>query len=154
MSKDGEGRYFFRSSKACRYTSDQEKSFICLKVLKNGRHLSADLEINRLSAAILPFNCYTSFFMFRCFMSMIAFIFSGLASIPRCETRNPRNFSEVTPNVYLVGFNLIWCRRSMLKASSRSQIWFEVWVLFTNMSSTYTTMFCPICALKILLMSR
>ena len=94
MSKGGEARYFFRSSKACRHSSDQEKSFICLKVLKNGRHLLADLEINRLSAVILPFNCCTSF-VFGCFMSMIAFIFLKLTSISRCEIKNPKKFFEV-----------------------------------------------------------
>ena len=153
MSKGGEASYFFRSSKVCRHSSDQEKSFICLKILKNGRHLSADLEINQLSATILSFSYCTSFFVFGCFMSMIVFIFLELASIPYCETRNPRNFSEVTPNAHLVGFNLIWCRRSILKASSKSRIWFEVWVLFTSMSFTYTFIFRLVCALKILLTS-
>ena len=154
MSKGGEAKYFFKSSKASRHSSNQEKSFICLKVLKNGRYLSTDLEINWLSATILPFSYCTSFFVFGCLISMIVFIFSRLASIPHCKIRNPKNFFEITLNAHLIGFNLIWYRRSMLKASSKSRIWFEVWILFTSMSSTYSFMFYPIYALKILLTSR
>jgi len=42
------------------------------------------------------------------FMSKIADILSGLASIPRWATRYPKNFSEAAPKVHFSGFNFTW----------------------------------------------
>ena len=74
VSSDGEVRYFFRSLKDYRYSSDHMKSFDYLKVLKKDKHLSVDLKMNRLSATILSLSCCISFFELGCFMLMIAFI--------------------------------------------------------------------------------
>ena len=132
MSNGRDVKYFFRSSKDYQYSSDHKRFFACLKILKKGKYLSADLEMNWLSAAILPVSCCISFLELRCFVSMIAFIFLKLASIPHCDTRN-LNFSlKITPNAHLVGFNFNWYRRSVSKASSKSQIWSEVWRFFTS----------------------
>jgi hypothetical protein len=40
-------------------------------------------------------------------MSKIAFVFSGLVSIPLIETMNPRNFLNDTPNAHLKGLSFI-----------------------------------------------
>ena len=56
VKRGGELKYSFKSSKAFWYSSIQVKSIICLRVLKNGRYRSADLEINRLRDAIHPTN--------------------------------------------------------------------------------------------------
>jgi hypothetical protein len=47
-------KYFFRSSKACCCSRPHSKWSELLNVLKNGKALSADLEMNLLSAANLP----------------------------------------------------------------------------------------------------
>ncbi|KAL0373587.1 UNVERIFIED_CONTAM: hypothetical protein Sradi_3274400 [Sesamum radiatum] len=40
-------------------------------------------------------------------MSMMALIFSGLASMPLSEIMYPRNFPPLTPKVHLAGFNFM-----------------------------------------------
>ena len=40
-------------------------------------------------------------------MSNIAWILPGFASIPLCETMNPKNFLEETLNAHLLGFSFI-----------------------------------------------
>jgi hypothetical protein len=42
-------------------------------------------------------------------------IFSGLASIPRHETKKPRSLPAVTPNTHLSGFSLVRVRRSLVE---------------------------------------
>ena len=65
--------------------------------LKKGTHLSVNFEMNMLSAAILPVRLYTSLCFLGEGMPISAFILSGLASMPRTLTINPRNFPEDTP---------------------------------------------------------
>ena len=65
------------------------------------------LEINLFKVATRPVNLYTSFTLLREVMSNIALTFSGLASIPCCETMNPRNLLDETPNTHFARFNLI-----------------------------------------------
>ena len=154
MSNGEDVRYFLKFLKDYRHSSDHEKSFLCRKILKKDRYLSTDFKMNRLSTVILLLSYCISFLELRCFILIMIFIFLRLSSISRCDIRNPKNFFKVTPHAHLVRFNLIWSRWSVLKASSKSGLWFEVWVLFTSMSSMYTFIFHPICALKILLASH
>ena len=126
---------FFRSSKDYRHLSDHEIFFACLKVLKKDKHLSVDLEMNRLSTVIFLLSCCISFLELGYFILMIAFIFLILASIFHCDIKNSKFFLKVTPNVYLVRFNFIWCRRSVLNISFKFRKWSEVWRFFTNISS-------------------
>ena len=50
-------------------------------------------------------------------MFKIAWILSGFASIPLCETIKPRNFPDVTLKAHLPGFNFILYRLSVSKVS-------------------------------------
>ena len=50
-------------------------------------------------------------------MSNMAWILSGFASIPLCETMNPINFPDETPNAHLLGFSFILYRLSVSKVS-------------------------------------
>jgi hypothetical protein len=52
-------------------------------------------------------------------VTSITLIFSGLASIPRCETRKPSSFSTETPNTHLSGFNFVRVERNLSKIMSR-----------------------------------
>ena len=65
------------------------------------------LETNLFKVATHPVSLYSSFTLLKEAMSNMALTFSGLASIPRCETMNPRNLLDKTPNTHFVGFNLI-----------------------------------------------
>jgi hypothetical protein len=107
--------------------------------LKNGRARSASLVINRLSTAKHLVSFWTSFMRAGSHISSIALIFSGLALIPRCETRKPSNFSAETPNTHLSGFNImcIECNlsKTMVRLSSRD----ECDLILMIMSSTYTS---------------
>ena len=65
------------------------------------------LETNLFKAATCPVSLYSSFTLLEEVMSNMALTFFGLASIPRCETMNPGNLLDETPNNHFVGFNLI-----------------------------------------------
>ena len=60
-------------------------------------------KINLLRAATLPVRLCTSLVLLEDHMSNRAFIFSGLAYMPRWLTMNPKNFPEATPKVHLRG---------------------------------------------------
>ena len=96
-------RYSFSSSKASWHSSVHSKAFF--SILKNSRHLSVTLESNLLRAATLPFRLYTSLTFFGGIISSMAWILSGLASTPYCETMKPRNFPDDTSNAQ-PGFRL------------------------------------------------
>ena len=74
---------------------------------KGGKHVSVALKTNLFSAATRPIKDWTSLMFFRGSMSNIAWILPGFASIPLCETMNPKNFLEETLNAHLLGFSLI-----------------------------------------------
>ena len=68
-------------------------------------------------------------------------IFSGFASIPRLEMRNPSNFLPGTPNVHFDGLSLISYLLKLAKVSarsvSRSEPYYVIHVCFhipTNLS--------------------
>ena len=75
-------RYVFKSLKAFWHSSVHSNAF--LRTLKNGNHLSVALEINLLRATTRPVKDWTSLMLCRGFISRIALIFSGFASIPLC----------------------------------------------------------------------
>ena len=68
--------------------------------------MSVTLEMKHLRAATLPISFYTSLMFLGEVISSMAFTFSRLAYIPRCDTMKPRNFPEETLNAHFAG-NLI-----------------------------------------------
>jgi hypothetical protein len=75
--------------------------------LKNGRHVSVDLEMNWFKAAILPVSCCSCLVVCGDYISKIALTFSGFASIPLCETINSKNFPEETPKAHFARLSFI-----------------------------------------------
>lgn len=105
----------FNCSNALLHSSSQVWIFVCTK--KYGRHLSADLEMDLLSAAILPvFFVHVSWW----FMSIIAQVFSMFASIPLSKNIKPKNLPNSTPKAHFTGLSFILYYRRMAKASRRS----------------------------------
>ena len=80
-------KYAFNDSKVVAYLGPQVKSFVSRSVRRNDKLRSADREMNLFSAASLPDSFCTSLADFGGFMSSIASIFYGFASIPRCDMR-------------------------------------------------------------------
>jgi hypothetical protein len=99
-------RYALRSSKACCYFVPHSKLSELLRVLKKGNPLSADLEMNLLSAANLPVSIWTCFWLEGGFMFTTAAIFSGFASIPLTDTRHPNSFPFLIPKMHFSRFSL------------------------------------------------
>jgi hypothetical protein len=115
LSRGGLVRYAFKLEKASSHSSDHSKAF--LRILKKGRHLSVEREMNLFNAASRPVSCCSCFVVFGDCISRTARIFSGLASIPLLETIYPRNFPEDTPKAHFEGFNFIPYCFSVAKAS-------------------------------------
>ncbi|KAI5349648.1 hypothetical protein L3X38_002537 [Prunus dulcis] len=90
---------------------------------ENGLHLSIDFERNQLRAAALPVRLCISFTMEGDFISRMALIWRGCASIPHCVTKYPRNRPDDTPNVHLLGFSFMRYWQSRLNASTRFLRW-------------------------------
>jgi len=88
-----------------------------------------------------PISLCTSFkFYGFCKSRMVAHL-SGLASIPRAVSMNPRNFPVATPNTSLVGFNLLLYLQIWLITSMRASTWlraprFDHHVVHVNLYST------------------
>ena len=72
-----------------------------------GRHLFVALEMSLLRAATLLVRLCTSLVLPKDCISIKAYIFPKLASMPRCLTINPRNFPKAMPNAHLRGFSFI-----------------------------------------------
>ena len=108
----------------------------CLSNLKKGKARSPNLEMNLPSTVMQPLRRCISL-TFRGMLSpSIALIFSGLASIPQCDTKKPRSLPEGTPKTHFSGLSLIWIRRKLLKVSRRSARRVPCSLDFTTMSST------------------
>ncbi|KAM2706140.1 hypothetical protein EV1_035261 [Malus domestica] len=107
-----------------------------LSALKKGAHMSVALEMNLVKAATLPVRLWMSFEVIGYFMSRIALIFSGLASMPRWLIMKPKNLPEPTPKAHLLGFNLIRYLFRMVKVSDRSVMCWSACLLLTSISST------------------
>ena len=101
----GELRYVFNAENASSHFVSHRKAFF--RTSKKGWHLSLALDTNRLKAAILPVNHWTSFIPDGDGMSSTAFILSRFASIPLWLTMKPINFPVDTPKAHLVGFSFI-----------------------------------------------
>lgn len=73
--------------------------------------------MNLDKATIQPVNLWTCFLVVRSSgIPSIALIWSRLTSIPRCDTKKPKNFPEAMPNAHFSGFSFIMYRLSMSKA--------------------------------------
>jgi len=98
-------KYSFNLRKGSLHSSLQVNAF--LKILKKGRHLLVDREMNRFKAVILPVSCCSCLIVLGGCISRTSFIFSGLAYMPLYDTMNPNNFPYETPEAHLVVFNFI-----------------------------------------------
>jgi hypothetical protein len=78
--------------------------------------------MNLFRAAIQPVNFCTSLIVAGASISVMAVIFTGLASMPRSLTMNPSNFPEGTPKTHLVGLSFHQNLRRLLNVSSKSAI--------------------------------
>ena len=138
-SRDGLAKYVFNPWKASSHLPSQLILPLPLSAWKNGRHLSVDLDTNRERVATIPVSLWTSLTVRGGCKSTTAYDLTGLTSMPRFAM-NPRNFPDSMPKSHLAGFNFIlYCRR-VSRHSRRSLTWSFACRLFTNMSSTYTSM--------------
>ena len=136
-------RYALSSLNAHWQSSIHSNTF--LNTLKNGKHLSVVFETNLLRAATRPARLCTSLTFFGSSMLSIAWILSGFASIPLCETVKPRNFPDETLKAHLLGFSFMLYHLSMSKGFWRSSKCYASFAVLTNISSMYTSTFRPIC---------
>lgn len=114
-------RNLFKSSQARLHSSSQRKVFtVALRALKNGKHRSADLEINLPKAAIHPSSLCTSLTQRGSNKFFMTLIFSRFASIPHSVIMNPRNFPDLTPKVHFIRFSFKSNFHKVSKVSSKS----------------------------------
>jgi hypothetical protein len=78
--------------------------------------------MNLFRAAIHPVSFCTSLIVARASMSVMAVIFTRLASIPWLLTMNPSNFPYGTPNMHFVGLSFHLNFHKLLNISSKSAI--------------------------------
>jgi hypothetical protein len=116
---DSDVRYCYSSWNASSASWVQTKSLDFRRSLKNRRACFASLEINRLSAARHPVSFWTTLIRARVRITSIALIFSGLASILRCEIRKPSCFPTENSNTLLFGFNFVRVERNLSKTKAR-----------------------------------
>ena len=93
LSNGGEEKYAFRSSNAYWHSTVHSNDFF--NVRKKGRDLSIALETNLFNATTLSFRLCTSLTVFGEANSIMAYIFSGLTSIPLWDTMNPKDFPAI-----------------------------------------------------------
>jgi hypothetical protein len=89
--------------------------------LKKGSPLSPSREMNLFRAAIQPVSFCTSLIVAEAPISVMAIIFTGLASIPRLLMMNPSNFPGGTPKMHLVGFSFHRNLHRLLNVCSKLQ---------------------------------
>jgi hypothetical protein len=65
--------------------------------------------------------------------------FSGLASMPRCETMYPNSMPRGTPKTHFSGFNFTPLARRQLNVMRRSLTRSSAYLVFTTISSTYAS---------------
>jgi hypothetical protein len=92
--------------------------------------------MNLFRAAIQPVSFCTSLIVAGAPISVMAAIFTGLASMPRLLTMNPSNFPEGTPKTHLVGLSFYQNLRRLLNVSSKSAIKLSESLVLTTTSST------------------
>jgi hypothetical protein len=91
--------------------------------------------MKRLRAANDPVSFWTSLIRAGGLIASIALIFSGFASMPRYETRNPSNFPPETPKTHLSGFIFVRVARSLSKTRVKSSTRVDRILVLTTMSS-------------------
>jgi hypothetical protein len=69
-------------------------------------------------------------------MLVMVVIFSGLASMPRSETMNPRSKPRGTPKTHFSGLSFTPFARRHPKVTSRSERRSKAFLVLTTMSST------------------
>ena len=99
-------RSAFKFLRASLASGVQVKHSVFLKRWYRGRPLSPRREMKRLSAARHPMTLCTPFKSLMGPMLVMAAIFSGLASIPRSETMNPKSMPRGTPKTHFSGLSL------------------------------------------------
>lgn len=114
-------RYILRSIKVSLHFSSQLKCVDFPRILKKGKLLSANLEMNLDKAVTQPTNRCTACKFRREYMSYITLNFSELASIP-FSVIELRNFRLLTPNVHLLGlnFNLCFCLKDFCQVEDEA----------------------------------
>ena len=117
-------RYCLSCWNATIHSSDYSNSFHLCSKRKKGLHLSADLDMNRFKAAIIPISLCTSLgFQGGCKL-LIALIWSGFTSIPLWVTMYPKNFPKPTPKEHLDAFRRSLCSLRISKMFVRSlRVW-------------------------------
>lgn len=119
------------------------KILIFFKTTKNMRHLTAAFGTKWFSVICLV-RRWIYFVLYRNYISETGFIFSWFASVTLWKIINLRNFLVSTPNVHLVGLSIILLTLRVAKVFVRSNTCCSTMVLFTSISSTYTSIVCPI----------
>jgi hypothetical protein len=66
-------------------------------------------------------------------------IFSGLASILRCETRKPNNLPPEIPKTKFLGLSIMHVENNLSKTRARSRKIKDRCLVLSTMSSTYTS---------------
>ena len=150
----GWDRYHLSSWNAMTHSSDHSNSFHLCSRRKKCLHLSADLDINRFRAAIIPVNFCTSLGFRGGYQLLMALIWSGFTSISLLVTISPRNFPKPTQKEHLDAFKCSLCFLRISKILVRSVKYSDTNLLFTTMSSIYTSTFLPSYSSNILVIIR
>jgi hypothetical protein len=129
-------RCCFNSWKACSASLVQEKGPAFHSSLKKGSALSANLEMKWLRAASDPVSFWMSLTRVGGLIASITLIFSGFASMPRYETRNPSSFPAEMPKTHLSGFSFVRVAHSLSKTRVKSSSRVDLFLVLTTMSST------------------
>jgi hypothetical protein len=129
-------RSAFRFPRASSASGVQVKHLAFLKRRYKGRPLSPRREMKRLSAARHPVTLCTPFKSLMGPMLVMAAIFSGLASMPRSETMNPKSMPRGTPKTHFSGLSFTPFALRHQNVTSRSERRSEAFLVLTMMSST------------------
>jgi hypothetical protein len=105
-------------------------------MLKKGRLVSASFTMNLFNATIRPIRFCTSFLVCGGCIWRIAFILSGLVSIPLVETRQPSTLPHVTLKTHFPGLSLSLDSCMLAKVSVRSEMYGALFLLASTISST------------------
>jgi hypothetical protein len=128
-------RSAFRFPRASSASEVQVKHSAFLKRRYRGRPLSLRREMKRLRAARHPVTLCTPFKSLTGPMLVMAAIFSGLASMPRSETMNPKSMPRGTPKTHFSGYSFTPFTLSHRNVASRSERRSEAFLVLTTMSS-------------------
>jgi hypothetical protein len=129
-------RSAFKFPRASSASGVQEKRSVFLKRQYKGRPLSPRREMKWLKAARHPMTLCTPFKSLIGPMLVMAAIFSGLASMPRSKTMNPRSMPRGTPKTHFSGLSFSPFVLRHLNVVSRSERRSEAFFVLTTMSST------------------